>query len=255
MRVLQVVDRMNSLDWTEGVRIFQARVAESTADACRTQTIGGKCYPEIDSSSYQEELAPFGNSTPRLKPEDQPHADALVLPCFPTAVRTHQCTVVRPPDPRARVVGWNWTHPSEPLARPFKAHSAVELGAADWGLSSANPASFRRYPSDGFASFVIPFLSETHLPEQRGDASTVADFRLTRATRSNTRTPNYFCVRLSWDGQHIHQICDPNDPTTGRTTGVVRAAVLEFWNDLCVRRPRSFRPRRSRDPPLGLCCC
>ena len=44
--------------------------------------------------------------------------------------------------------------------------------------------------------------------------------------------PRYFCVRLSWNGEHLHQLCDPNDPTTGRTTGVVRAAVEEFFNDL-----------------------
>ena len=41
-------------------------------------------------------------------------------------------------------------------------------------------------------------------------------------------------VRLSWNGDHIHQLCDPNDGGApgGRTTGRVRAAVEEFWNDL-----------------------
>ena len=33
------------------------------------------------------------------------------------------------------------------------------------------------------------------------------------------------------DGEFVHQLCDPND-AEGRTTGVVRAAVEEFWNDL-----------------------
>ena len=34
------------------------------------------------------------------------------------------------------------------------------------------------------------------------------------------------------DGYNVTQLCDPNDNATGRTTGVVRAAVEEFWNDL-----------------------
>ena len=44
----------------------------------------------------------------------------------------------------------------------------------------------------------------------------------------------YLCVRLSWDGEQLHQLCDPNEDVGGvqRTTGVVRAAVEEFWNDL-----------------------
>ena len=79
------------------------------------------------------------------------------------------------------------------------------------------------------------------------------------------RTPRYFCVRLSWDGEHIHQLCDPTDGgqprgnssssssssssnSSGgggggsggggggggvpRLTGVVRGAIEEFWNDL-----------------------
>jgi hypothetical protein len=38
-------------------------------------------------------------------------------------------------------------------------------------------------------------------------------------------------VRLSFNGEFIHQICDPGDEK-GRITGVVRAAVEELWNDL-----------------------
>lgn len=92
-------------------------------------------------------------------------------------------------------------------------------------------ASQRTLPPDGFASVVLPFFSDTWLPDERGLASEVTDFRLHRATRRNTRTPRYFCVRLCWDGAYLHQLCDPND-TDGRTTGVVRAAVEEFWGDL-----------------------
>ena len=38
-------------------------------------------------------------------------------------------------------------------------------------------------------------------------------------------------MRLSFNGEFIHQICDPGDEK-GRITGVVRAAVEELWNDL-----------------------
>ena len=49
--------------------------------------------------------------------------------------------------------------------------------------------------------------------------------------RGSGATPRYFCVRLSFNGAWIHQLCDPNDGD-GRTTGVVRAATEELWNDL-----------------------
>lgn len=67
----------------------------------------------------------------------------------------------------------------------------------------------------------------------------VIDFRQHKLNRSSTREPGgarpatlYHCVRFSWNGEHLHQLCDPNDPATGRTLGVVRLAVEEFFNDL-----------------------
>ena len=47
-------------------------------------------------------------------------------------------------------------------------------------------------------------------------------------------------MRLSWNGVHCHQLCDPTDigheeqmrTLKGRNTGVVRAAVEVFWNDM-----------------------
>ena len=64
----------------------------------------------------------------------------------------------------------------------------------------------------------------------------VIDFRQHRIRRTNkpsddTAAPAFFCVRLSWNADFIHQVCDPND-ANGLTTGVVRAAIEEFWNDL-----------------------
>jgi len=78
----------------------------------------------------------------------------------------------------------------------------------------------------------IPFFSEVWLPDEKGTSIQVTDFRLHRASRDSDNVPRYYCVRIVWDGDWMHQLCDPNDPTTGRTTGVVRAAVEEWWNDL-----------------------
>jgi hypothetical protein len=131
--------------------------------------------------------------------------------------------------------GFNWTHPNSPLAHPWRFHSVEDLGASIHGVESAAVPSFRTFEASGFVAVVLPFLSADYLPEQRGTAAQVTDFRLhavRRSAASDRIEPRYFCVRLSWNGEHIHQICDPNDPTTGRTTGVVRAAVEDFFNDL-----------------------
>jgi len=128
--------------------------------------------------------------------------------------------------------GYNWSMPTAPLQLGFKAYTAVEMGSNPGGPTSCHPASYMDYPANAFATYILPFFSETLLPEERGAVSDVTDFRLTRVARGSSKTPNYFCVRLSWDGEHVHQLCDPNDPTTGRTTGVIRAAVVEFWGDM-----------------------
>ena len=119
--------------------------------------------------------------------------------------------------------GFNWTHPGAPLAHPWRHYSAEQLGANPLGLTSAAVASYRIFPTSGYVALVLPFLSTTLLPEQRGTADEVLDFRAFRLNRSSTREPGaprpsalYFCVRLSWDGEHLHQLCDPND-ATGRT--------------------------------------
>ena len=184
--VAEVVERMNEMDWTEGVKILQVRVAPTSAAACRTQIIGGGCLPDRSSPEFVEETRPFGR---------------------------------------------NWSHPTAPLTRPFQWHSSSDLGASPTFYSASAGSGFRDYPGSGFAAFVIPFFATAYLPEERGSSSEITDFRSHRALRTNSKQPAYFCVRLSWDGLHIHQLCDPNDEH-GRTTGVVRAAVLEFWNDL-----------------------
>lgn len=127
--------------------------------------------------------------------------------------------------------GYNATHPEQPLSYPFRWRSAEEMGSAK--MWSASPSSFRGYSGAGYVSFVIPFFSEVFLRDERGTPSQVTDFQRYRVLRGDGRKPHFFCVRLSWDSRHVHQLCDPNDPSRqNRTTGIVRAAIVEFWNDL-----------------------
>ena len=128
--------------------------------------------------------------------------------------------------------GYNWTHPNAPLLQPFRYLTADEAGSDPSGASSANPVSLKSYPPGGFFALVLPFLADTWIEDERGTHEHVTDIRKVAATKHNDRTPRYECVRLVWNGDWIHQLCDPNDPATGRTTGVVRAAVEEFWHDL-----------------------
>ena len=64
----------------------------------------------------------------------------------------------------------------------------------------------------------------------------VPAFRDHYVTPINDRTPRYYCVRVSFNAEHIKQLCDPtttpDSPLTGRMTGVVRATVEELWNDM-----------------------
>jgi len=161
---------------------------------CNSPTISGECRPELDQS----------------KPDSLQYQDTEPF-------------------------GYNWTNASASgLSNPFRYYSAAEAGTLPNGPASANPASFRRYPSGGYLSLVIPFFSETYLPDQRGVAEDVLDFRDYRVTRRTPgRTARYYCVRIVWNGDFMHQLCDPNDGNVPpRTTGRIRAAVTEFWNDL-----------------------
>jgi len=127
--------------------------------------------------------------------------------------------------------GYNWSHPRMPLSHPFKYTSAADSGHLS--AASANPASLRVYPAGGFLALVIPFFSDTYLPPQRGLPHEVIDFTLYRASSSTDRVPRFFCVRLLWNGAWMHQLCDPGEPDgSNRTTGVVRHAIEEMWNDL-----------------------
>ena len=74
----------------------------------------------------------------------------------------------------------------------------------------------------------------------------MTNFTKHRVTRQNNKVPKYHCVRLSPNGKHIKQLCDPTDHVVdgvlqeedspmyrrGRNTGAVRHAVEMMWNDM-----------------------
>ena len=202
--VAEQVDRMHQLDWSKGIAIRQVRVAMVADESCETYTWSGPCRPERGAND-----------------------------------RT--------------AFGFNWTEPSAALDSPFVFWTHEEAGLNPNGQKSTNFASRRSFESGGPMSVILPFFAHTWLPEQRGkctkpgvpaslasaatDTCDVIDYRQYQADGTTGLTPKYFCVRRSWNGVHLHQICDPNSDVvapdgTNRTTGIVRAAVEEFWNDL-----------------------
>ena len=200
--VQEVLDQFNADDWSEGMMIRQNRVKPTKADACGVELLGanGVCLSELDRWTGTQDTAPFG---------------------------------------------YNWTHPDEPISNPFLFHSASWLGTDPDGQASADPASLRVTPAGGYVTIILPFFSDVFLPEQRGkyneiDRDAFEKHRvippplrsvLGKGDNKADRVARYFCVRLSWNTEQIHQICDPND-ANNRTTGVVRMAIEEFWNDL-----------------------
>lgn len=185
--VAELVERMDQVDWTEGVAIRVGRVA---AAECEYRPTLGLCYPEIE----------------------------LKDPNTPVATDSY---------------GYNWTHPSEAPRHPFTFMSAAELGADPEGVQSAAFESLRVYEASGYMALVMPFFSETYLPEQEGTPDQVIDYRASYVNTTNGRSPNFYCVRVSPNGRHVRQLCDPGGAASGSAmTGAVRAAVEQLWNDL-----------------------
>ena len=92
----------------------------------------------------------------------------------------------------------------------------------------------RQYDSSGFVALAIPFFSDTYLPAEEGEVGTITDYKLSYVTTENGRTPRFYCVRVSHNGRHLKQLCDPGTNGDGIEpyTGAVRATVEEWWNDL-----------------------
>ena len=65
-------------------------------------------------------------------------------------------------------------------------------------------------PTSGYISLIIPFFSTHLLPEEKGHWSEVTDYRLYMYNVSSGASPvNYLCVRLSFNGEHVHQVVVP----------------------------------------------
>ena len=65
-------------------------------------------------------------------------------------------------------------------------------------------------PTSGYISLIIPFFSTHLLPEEKGHWSEVTDYRLYMYNVSSGASPvNYLCVRLSFNGEHVHQVVIP----------------------------------------------
>ena len=126
---------------------------------------------------------------------------------------------------------YNWTHPDQPCRSMWHHFTAAELGSDPSGQPSASTeATYNTLPNDGFVAIIIPFFSETCLPDEEGSTpGEVTDYRQHAFNVSRgTSPPNFFCVRLSWNGVAVEQLCDPNNPETGRTTGRVRSRPISF---------------------------
>ena len=58
----------------------------------------------------------------------------------------------------------------------------------------------------------MPFIAVTYLPEERGSHMDVTDYRSFAINRTKDggsldAAPAHLCVRLSWNGVRIHQLC------------------------------------------------
>ena len=142
--------------------------------------------------------------------------------------------------------GYNWTEAgTKPLTHPWVYHSDEFIGSSTEGQMSAALPSMRFMPNGGFVALIIPFFSTIWIEEERGLCDPLAkEVTWYRDHYVNTTSVNkraaFYCLRLSWNGRECHQLCDPTDlgkeeqmrTLKGRNTGVVRAAVELFWNDM-----------------------
>ena len=92
----------------------------------------------------------------------------------------------------------------------------------------------REYDASGFVAVAIPFFSDTYLSYEEGEAGSITDYKNSYVTTENGRTARFYCVRVSHNGRHMKQLCDPGADGAGAEpyTGAVRATVEEWWNDL-----------------------
>ena len=219
----EIASEMDRFDWSAGVSFVQLRAKREPASNCGAVDYAAKL------SMYREAHTRAGIEFNSAEAQTR-HSDCI--PNFDFQMSTLMDTTMSR-DAYARVdkdpFGINSTD-HQLLSEPFQFYDAAALGANPEGQRSGSvDINFGRIPAGGHASYVIPFFSSKWLPEEKGDWTEVTDYRLHAADASTT--PGYYCVRISWNGAHIHQACDPND-SNGRTTGFCTDLVRDFWTQM-----------------------
>ena len=221
----ELAANMDRFDWTSGISFNQLRVRPMAEDRCDSHRYSR--FARVVEDVRARLLADDADSDEFSEAGEEVTVSTRHYLCLPDLEYSGEGGTG---EQDTRPFGYNASDPSRVRDVPFLHYTAEQQGTNPAGQPSASvEVDFNSIPTDGFPSFVIPFFSDTFLPEEFGNWSDVTDFRL--FSHNVSRTPAYFCVRMSWNGEHIRQLCDPND-ALGRTTGVVPAAVLEFWDDM-----------------------
>ena len=229
---IELAATMDNLDWSAGMIIKQSRVAGHTANTCRNfeSTAMMRWYVNEEYGPCPHANQLWGVDRPLLEacPLSQPHRFGSCLPEL-SSLGNKVDHLVDKAD-----FGTNWTHPEEPLHAPWKYFTADELGSNPAGQASASTtSSYNTLPNGGFVVVFIPFFSAWQLPDEIADSPAgVMDFRPHAYNVSRgAAEPNFFCMRLSWNGHQVEQFCDPNDED-GRTTGVILERMVQTWTDM-----------------------
>ena len=205
------------------------------------------CPPRIPPSApMPRPPSPGGPPPPSAPPPPLPYFPRVASPPMPAEYKQLLDAELPPGYCYPEIVfgggdtapfGFNYTHPDSPPAHPFTHMTSEELGSDPGGMRSAAIASLMReeYETSGFVALIIPFFSEEYLPDQNGTAAEIIDYRKWYANTTNPRRARWYCVRLSHNGFHFRQLCDPTTAPVdgwGGMTGKVRRAVEELFNDL-----------------------
>ena len=242
---------MDQLDWTEGILLRQVRVTGVDAEVCGLSPLTGMCYGEPEAVGAAAAAS-----------------DASAAPPPPPSPFGHNWTE---PSARARAP-WSYfsheelgTNPKGsdsadmPSLRTFEGGGYVAAAIPFFSPvllpeqrgTSAQILNFRRYKFRGGghqtangcntadASSATEAATSSFIAEAGSGAASFDTSSFDAAAPVNqsfmSARGGFFCVRLTHNGVDLHQLCDPNAPHAdprGRTTGVVRAAVEEWWNDL-----------------------
>jgi len=223
----EMAEEMDRFDWSAGVSFVQLRANREAASNCGAVEYAAKL--NMYRTAYTRQGLEFTSAEAQSRhSECIPNFDFQMSTLMDgNSRREAYATVDKSP------FGTNITD-HQPIPEPFQFYDAAALGANPEGQRSGSvDINFGSIPAGGHASFVIPFFSNKLLPEERGDWTEVTDYRLHAADASIT--PGYYCVRVSWNGAHIHQACDPND-RAGRTTGFCTNLVRDFWAQMKAAR-------------------